>query len=173
MILGESNKAMISDNNDINTFEANLRKENAARLFINFHQAAEAFFKYEEMELYDTGLSPIRLAVLASLRAHRDIMTPSLMARLTFRDKNSITTIIKHLEEEQFIEIKKNEKDNRSYYISITEKGTQAIIKAIPTIKEIYNNIMSSIPDSSYEVLEKSFKTIQQNACQGLANKDI
>jgi DNA-binding MarR family transcriptional regulator len=71
------------------------------------------------------------------------------------------------------IGIKKNEKDNRSYCISITEKGTQAIIDAIPILREINKNIMSSIPDSSFEVLEKSLKTIKQNACKGLANEVI
>lgn len=164
---------MIRENNDINTFEANLAKDKASRLFYLFHQAAEAVFKYEETELNDAGLSPIRLEVLATLRTHRDTVTPSLIARSIFREKNSITSMIKHLEKEQYVTIKKNEKDNRSYHISITEKGTQAIIDAIPTIKEIYNNIMSSIPDSSYEVLEKSFESIKQNACKRLANKDF
>ena len=155
--------------NDSGLFEVKL-KENNARVFLLFIQAAEAVLKYSESELNKDGLYLVKLMVLQILQASGGTLTPSEIAKLTHREKHDITTLVRRLEKSQLIEVKNSLTDKRSIKIILTDKGKRAIIDTRPAARNIVKQVMSSIPDSSIHVLEKSLKTLMQNACDGLKN---
>ena len=143
-------------------------KENDARVFLHFIQSAEAVLKCSDAVLYKAGLSQVKLMVLQFLQANGGTLTPSEIANLTLREKHDITTLIRRMERAQLITSKRNETDNRSINITITDKGIQAINDTLPVARSIYKHLMSSIPELSYNVLEQSLDTLKQNACDRL-----
>jgi DNA-binding MarR family transcriptional regulator len=160
---------MTKMNRGIELFEVNL-KENDARVFILFIQAAEVVLKCSEAIFNRAGLSLVKLMVLQLLQAHDGTLTPTEIAKLIHREKHDITTLVRRMERAQLITTKRSEIDTRSINITITAKGKKAIIDTLPAARSIYKNLMSSIPDSSYDVLERSLKTLRLNACDRLTS---
>ncbi len=143
-------------------------KENDARVFILFVQTAEAVLKCSEAILNRAGLSLVKLMVLQLLQIRGGTLTPTEIAYLTLREKHDITTLIRRMERAQLITIKRSETDNRSFNVTITDKGRKAITDTLPVARSIYKHLMSSIPDLSIDILEQSLKTLRQNACDRL-----
>jgi DNA-binding MarR family transcriptional regulator len=158
---------MAKNDKEIEPFEVNL-KENDARVFLLFIQTAEATLKYSEAALNRAGLSLVKLMVLRLLEAHGGTLTPSVIARLTLREKHDITTLIRRMQKGELIKVSASTKDRRSIHITITDKGRQAITDTTPTALNVMKQAMSSIPDSSSNVLEETLRTLRQNVCSGL-----
>ena len=148
-------------------FEVNL-PESEARTFLLFVQTADAVLKYSEAELNKAGLSLIKHMVLQLLEAHGGTLTPSQIAHLVLREKHNITTLIRRMERDRLIKIRADAKDRRSVHVTITKKGKQAIIDTAPVSRNIVKTVMASFPDSSTAFLEKSLKTLRQNAYDSL-----
>jgi MarR family transcriptional regulator, organic hydroperoxide resistance regulator len=143
-------------------------KENDARVFLLFVQTAEAALKCSEAVLNKAGLSLVKLIVLQLLQTRGGTLTPSEIAYWTLREKHDITTLVRRMERAQLITTKKSETDNRSINVTITDKGERAITDTLPVARSIYKHLMSSIPESSLEILEQSLKTLRENACDRL-----
>jgi DNA-binding MarR family transcriptional regulator len=158
---------MVKMNRGTELFEVNL-KENDARVFILFIQAAELVLKCSEAVFNRAGLSLVKLTVLQLLQVHDGTLTPTEIAKLIHREKHDITTLVRRMERAQLITTKRSEIDTRSINVTITDKGKKAIIDTLPAARSIYKNLMSSIPDSSYDVLERSLKILRLNACDRL-----
>ena len=148
-------------------FEVNI-EEKDARVFVLFVQTAELVLKCTEAVFNRAGMSLVKLMVLQLLQAHDGTLTPTEIARLINREKHDITTLVRRMERAQLITTKRSEIDTRSINVTITDKGKKAIIDTLPAARSIYKNLMSSIPDSSYDVLERSLKILRLNACDRL-----
>jgi DNA-binding MarR family transcriptional regulator len=139
------------------------------RTFSLFIRTADAVLKYLDAVMNRVGLSPIKLTVLQLLQSHGGSLTPAEIADLTLREANNFSTLIKRLRRDQLISVKKNTKDRRSYIVSITDKGKQALIDTAPAARGVVNQIMDTIPDSSAATLESLLDRLRLNACDGLA----
>jgi DNA-binding MarR family transcriptional regulator len=143
-------------------------KETDARTFILFIQTAELVLKYSEAALNKAGLSLVKLMVLQMLVSHGGSLPPSKIARLIYREKHDITTLIRRLEKDHLVKIERNTKDRRSIDVTVTGKGRQVLIEIGPVSRNIMKQVMAAIPDSSLGVLEGLLKLLRQNAADAL-----
>jgi len=54
--------------------------------------------------------------------------------------------------------------------ITLTDKGREALNRAMPVAKEIVDHVMLSIDEGDAALLEKYLRTLRQNAYDGLGN---
>jgi len=62
----------------------------------------------------------------------------------------------------------RNPKDRRFVSVSLTDKGREVLMQAMLVAREIVDQVMSSISVDDALLLEKSLRTLRQNAHHGL-----
>jgi len=139
------------------------------RTFILFAQTAHEVLKYADAHLYRKAhLSLIRFVVLIALHRNGGTLTPSEITEWTQTERNNISTLIDRLKKGRLVRVKQNSLDRRSVNIILTDKGRQALSRAMPVAREIVNQVMLSISEGDAAPLEKSLRVLRQNAHPGL-----
>jgi len=139
------------------------------RSFILFVQTAYAILKYANAHLYRKArLSISKLIVLRALASNKKVMTPSEIAKWTQTERHNITTLIERMKRDGLIRTERNPRDRRFVSVSLTDKGREVLMQAMPVAGEIVDQVMSSISEDDALLLEKSLRTLRQNAHHGL-----
>ena len=139
------------------------------RNFVLFVQTARAVLKYADTHLYrKTHLSTIKLIVLRVLAINNEAMTPSELAEWTHTERHNITALINRMRQEGLVAAERNTSDKRLVNVSLTDKGRQILAQAMPTAREIVNQVMASVNEDDIVLLEKLLRTLRQNAYCGL-----
>ena len=139
------------------------------RTFIIFVQSAHTVLKYADAQFYrQTGLSAIKFIVLNGLAFHGGSMRPSEIAEWTYRERHNITTLVDRLKQDGLVKTIRSNTDKRFISVVLTEKGREALSKAMPVAKEIVNQVMSSISKDDAVLLDKRLRVLRQNAHRGL-----
>ena len=73
------------------------------------------------------------------------MMTKTELNNLNVMEKTSGTEVINRLLRRGLIEQHVNEEDHRSFYVSITEKGREEVVKLFPELKKIVTIFFSGI----------------------------
>ena len=143
------------------------------RTFILFVQTAQAVLKYTDAHLYRAArLSIVKLVVLRALASNNGVMMPSEIAKWTQTERHNITTLIDRMKNEGLVTSERNKKDKRSVNITLTEKGREVLMQAMPVAREIVDQVMSSITDHDTLLLEKLLRGLRQNTYNSLRTKD-
>ncbi len=143
------------------------------RTFILFVQTAQAVLKYTDAHLYRAArLSIVKLVVLRVLASHNGVMIPSEIAEWTQTERHNITTLIDRMKNEGLVTSERNKKDKRSVNITLTEKGREVLMQAMPVAREIVDQVMSSITDHDTLLLEKLLRGLRQNTYNSLRTED-
>lgn len=139
------------------------------RSFILFVQTAYAVLKYADAHLYRKGrLSISKLIVLRALASNKEVMTLSDIADWTQTERHSITTLMERMKRDGLIRTERNPKDRRFVNVSLTDKGREVLMQAMPVAREIVDQVMSSVDEDDALLLEKSLRVLRQNAHRGL-----
>jgi len=139
------------------------------RTFILFVQAGDVTMRYANSHFYrKERLSVIKVIVLQVLATNGGTMTPSEIARWTFRERHNITTLVERLKRDGLVRVERNSSDKRSVNVSLTAKGRKVLKQAMPVAGEIVNRVMLSISEDDAIPLEKSLRVLRQNAHDGL-----
>ncbi len=69
------------------------------------------------------GIDPSHGTILSVLLENDDPMQMKEIARMTRRDKSTITSLVNRLEQEGYVEKVKSSEDRRVTYIELTERG--------------------------------------------------
>jgi len=139
------------------------------RSFILFVQTARAVLKYADAHLYrKTRLSTIKLIVLRVLASNNGVMKPSEIAEWTHTERHNITALIDRMRQEGLVAAERNTSDKRLVNVSLTDKGRQILAQAMPTAREIVNQIMVLVTEDDIVLLERLLRTLRQNAHDGL-----
>ncbi len=139
------------------------------RTFILFVQTARAVLKYADAHLYRKArLSIIKLIVLRALASNNRAMTPSEIAEWTQTERHNITALIGRMRRDGLVAAERNSSDKRFVNVTLTDKGREALNRAMPVAKEIVDQVMSSIDEGDAALLEKYLQTLRQNAYDGL-----
>ena len=110
----------------------------------------------------------IKVIVLQVLDANGGTMTPSEIARWTFRERHNITTLVDRLKRDGLVRVERKNRDKRFVNVSLTTKGRKVLKQALPVAREIANRVMLSISEGDVILLEKSLRVLRQNAHDGL-----
>ena len=141
------------------------------RTFILFVQTADVVLKYADTNFYrKTRLSVIKYMVLQILATNGGTMTPSQIAKWTFRGRNNITTLINRLKRDGLVRTDRKNKDKRIVSVTLVTKGQEALKQATPIAREIVDRVMLSITESDTVPVEKSLRFLRQNAYDGLVH---
>ncbi len=139
------------------------------RSFILFVQTAYAILKYADAQLYRKArLSISKLVVMRALASNNGVMTPSEITEWTQTERHTITTLVDRMKRDGLIRTERNPRDKRSVNVSLTDKGREVLMQAMPVAREIVDQVMSSISEDDALQLEKSLRVLRQNAHHGL-----
>ncbi len=139
------------------------------RSFILFVQTAYAVLKYADAHLYRKArLSISKLVVMRALASNNGVMTPSEIAEWTQTERHTITTLIERMKRDGLIRTERNPRDRRFVNVSLTDKGREVLMQAMPVAREIVDQVMSSISEDDALQLEKSLRVLRQNAHHSL-----
>ena len=139
------------------------------RSFILLVQTAYAILKYADAHLYRKArLSISKLIVMRALASNKEVMTPSELAKWTQTERHNITTLIERMKRDGLIRTERNPRDRRFVNVSLTDKGREVLMQAMLVARESVDQVMSSISVDDALLLEKSLRTLRQNAHHGL-----
>ena len=139
------------------------------RSFILFVQTAYAILKYTDAHLYRKArLSISKLIVMRAIASNNGSITPSELAEWTQTERHNITTLVDRMKRDGLIMAERNPRDKRSVNVSLTDKGREVLMQAMPVAREIVDQVMSSISEDDAFLLEKSLRVLRQNAHHGL-----
>ena len=139
------------------------------RAFILFVQTGQAVLKYADAHLYrKTRLSTIKLIVLQALASNDGVMTSSEIAEWTQTERHNITALVGRMRQDGLVIAERNSSDKRFVNITLTDKGREVLMQAMPAAREIVNNVMSSITERDAALLEKRLRVLRQNAHNSL-----
>jgi len=132
-------------------------------------QTAYAILKYADAHLYRKArLSISKLIVMRALATNKGVMTPSELAKWTQTERHNVTTLIERMKRDGLVRTERNPRDRRFVNVSPTDKGRKVLMQAMLVAREIVDQVMSSIGEDDALLLEKSLRTLRQNAHQGL-----
>ena len=144
-------------------------EDNILRAFILFVQTGQAVLKYADAHLYRKArLSTVKLIVLQALASNNGVMTPSEIAEWTQIERHNVTALVGRMRQDGLTIAECNSSDKRFVNITLTDKGREVIMQAMPVAREIVNNVMSSITERDAALLEKRLRVLRQNAQYGL-----
>jgi len=139
------------------------------RAFILFVQTADTILKYADSHFYrKSRLSLIKFMVLQILAANGATMTPSEIAKWTFRERHDITTLISRLKRDGLVRTERDGRDKRFVNVMLTAKGRKVLKQTTPVATEIVDRVMLSISEGDVVSLEDSLRVLRQNAHDGL-----
>ena len=139
------------------------------RTFILFVQTARAVLRYTDADLYRKArLSTIKLIALRALASNDGTMTPSEIAEWTQTERHNITTLINRMRRDGLAKAERNSSDKRFVNVSLTDKGREVLMQAMPVAREIIDQMMLSIDEGDTVPLENSLRVLRQNAHDGL-----
>jgi MarR family 2-MHQ and catechol resistance regulon transcriptional repressor len=120
--------------------------------------------RYLDLELKEQESSLIRFAIMNTLYRHSGHLTPSELARETFRSKNSITPVLKALEAGGYIKRIPSNNDGRSVNIAITDKGWEKANNMAPRAQVFSRDMLSCLDkeeiDTLLNILRKMRKSL-------------
>ena len=98
--------------------------KNTLSVISKIHSLSSSFLKNE---LEEKGLNELVSShgnILFQLSLEEKLSMSEIASRV-HRDKSTTTVLVKKLEKEGYVERTKNQDDNRSFYLHLTEKGLQ------------------------------------------------
>ena len=139
--------------------------EAEVRTFILFIQTAQSALRYADKHLYNkVNISVVKLITLQALVSNKGVLTPSEIAEWTQTERHNITTLIKRMEKEGLVNVERNAFDKRSVNIILTDKGREVHRKAMIVAREVVDQVMLSMTDGDFTLLEKILRNMRKNA---------
>lgn len=125
----------------------------------------EHYTAFLEKELNKVGMKNI-------VTSHADIivalkicgeLTLSEVADKINRDRSTVTTLVSKLEKFKYVQQRKNEMDNRSSFLSLTEKGKGLIPKFQSITKVLFEKALKGIPEEEWSYFRKVLQKLYNN----------
>ena len=110
-----------------------------------------------------TEVSLTRYEILVSL-ARKGSVTQKVLQQSLAIDQSAITRHLKLLEEQQYVERKRNEKNNREVLVTISDKG-QELLEGCTMFKDQFmNDLYDDFSDSELQQLKQFLTRLNHNA---------
>ena len=143
-------------------------KDDTLSTFILFVQTAQAVLKYADAYLHrKERLSVSKLIVLKAL-AKSGSMMPSRIAEWTNTERHNITALVNRMKQDGLVTAERDSSNRRLVNIKLTDKGREALSKAMPVAQKVVDQVMSSINEDDATLLKERLTTLRQNAHYGL-----
>jgi len=140
----------------------------ALTTFAMLRQAWIAVNKVAETKLLKVGLTPEKLAVLWACRDYPGTLIPAEVARLVFRENQTIAGLLNRMEAEGLVQRVPKKKGHPFTEIKMTSKGEKLVEPGIEIMKAIITELAADMPVEQQEQLQKSLRALRDKALEKL-----
>lgn len=133
--------------------------ELSLKTWIKLARAFNTVNKAINDEINSYGVTPSQFGVLEALYHLGDMTIGKLGDKILVTGGN-MTVILDNLEKNGYLERVKNNKDRRSNYIRLTDKGKQLIETVFPNHTKLIHNIFSVLSEEEQIVLGSLLKKL-------------
>lgn len=131
-------------------------------------QTWSAAYKTAERQLANVGLTPEKLDALWVCRDYPGPLTPSELARLLFRENQTIAGLLTRMEREGLVRRLPKHNGQRFRLIEITAKGEELCSPGIEAVTALIARVMSTLSAEELEQFQKLLRKLRQNTLEEL-----
>jgi MarR family transcriptional regulator for hemolysin len=124
-------------------------------------QAWTAVNKVAEARLAKAGLTPEKAAVLWACRDYPGTITPAEIARLTFRENQTIAGLLNRMEKDGLVKRIPKRKGHPFTEIKLTTRGEEACGPGVEIYKKLIQGLVSDLPKGEQEQLQKLLRGLR------------
>ncbi len=127
-----------------------------------FLQTSTAIWRTIEVGLSEEHVTLAQLRLLLIVRHHDKPLTPAELCRCVFRESQTVTIALNHLENNGYVKKVKDQNDKRKVRIQITERGKQLLKKHDQWIASSANEIVSCFSKEELQQFEEYLKRLRE-----------
>ena len=137
-------------------------EETAATTWAVLRQTWIAVNKAAEVKLAKVGLTPEKAAVLWACKEYPGTLTPAEIARLVFRENQTIAGLLNRMEKEGLVTRVPKRKGHPFTEVKITSKGEKLASPGIEIYKGLIKGMVSGLSVDEQKQLQKLLKVLRQ-----------
>jgi DNA-binding MarR family transcriptional regulator len=141
--------------------KVNSKSENTVlRLWLLLPRVGDALALCQDLVFSKYGLTTEQWRVLACIKS-RGPLRPSDIASLLERSPNSISMLVDRMVKAGLVRRTRDRKDRRTVFVSMTDKGKEAVEPAIPAGWEFIHKLLSPLSYDDQRALASMLETIK------------
>lgn len=137
-------------------------QETAMGTWALLRQTWIAVNKVAEFKLAKVGLTPEKAAVLWACRDYPGTLTPAEIARLVFRENQTIAGLLNRMEKEGLVTRVPKRKGHPFTEVKMTPKGEKLCGPGVEILKGLIKGLVADIPVEEQKQLQKTLKKMRQ-----------
>jgi DNA-binding MarR family transcriptional regulator len=137
-------------------------EESAMNTWAMLRQTWIAVNKAAEVKLAKVGLTPEKAAVLWACKDYPGTLTPAEIARLVFRENQTIAGLLNRMEKEGLVTRVPKRKGHPFTEVKITAKGEKLASPGIEVYKSLIKGLVSGLSVDEQKQLQKLLKVLRQ-----------
>jgi len=147
------------------------QKNTEVRLWLLLRRVGDQLSLCEDMVYSKFGLTSEQFAVLGCIKS-RGPLRPTDFASLLDRSPNSISMLVDRMVKAGLVRRKRDTKDRRVVFVSMTDKGREGIDQAAPAGWEFVQKVLSRFSYDEQRALANTLETVK---CElvGYANPEL
>jgi DNA-binding MarR family transcriptional regulator len=118
--------------------------------------------KAAEIKLAKVGLTPEKAAVLWACKVYPGTLTPAEIARLVFRENQTIAGLLNRMEKEGLVTRVPKRKGHPFTEVKLTPKGEKLSGPGIEILGALIKGLVADMPVEEQKQLQKSLKKLRQ-----------
>jgi len=140
-------------------------------VYVLFLQTFDAVSRYTEAELLKVGISYTQYSILVLLDNTPVPLTLTELSRWMFRSKNSMTTVIDHMERDGLVQRVRDTKDRRAIRVVATEAGRDLFDRVRQPSRDLVYKVMSCYDEDKLDHFGELLRMLRENVLQELAGE--
>jgi len=137
-------------------------QETAMGTWAVLRQTWIAVNKAAEVKLAKVGLTPEKAAVLWACRDYPGTLTPAEIARLVFRENQTIAGLLNRMEKEGLVTRVPKRKGHPFTEVKLTPKGEKLSGPGIEILSALIKGLVADVPVEEQKQLQKSLRKLRQ-----------
>jgi len=142
--------------------------DSAFTTYTMLRQTWAAVNKVAESKLAKVGLTPEKTAVLWACRDYPGTLTPAEIARLLFRENQTVAGLLNRMEKEGLVKRIPKRKGHPYTEVKLTAKGEKACAPGIEVMKRAVTELVAHLPVEKQEQLQDLMRMIREKALDTL-----
>jgi len=135
-------------------------------LWALLHTTRHASYAIRKRELSSLGILPRWVAAVQSIQRLGDSATPSEIAKLLFRSRNSVSQLLVRMEKEGLITKTKDLAKKNNIRVRLTEKGMQ--VYKLSLTSDSINRAFSYLSEEQRQQIESALQTLMKGVFKEL-----
>jgi MarR family 2-MHQ and catechol resistance regulon transcriptional repressor len=139
----------------------NPEQENTVlRLWLLLRRVGDALGLCQDLIYSKYGLSSEQVAVLAAIKS-RGALSPSALGSILERAPNSVSMLVDRMVKAGLVRRTRDRKDRRTVFVSMTDKGKEAVEHAVPSGWEFIHKLLSRLSYDDQRALVTMLETLK------------